>query len=188
MFLVFGAAGACTGKPETDQSAAATAADAAPASTAGCANGFLKARLRGALDTDLDWRDAGMRCEGGPRPGGKGLRVTMAGPIPDSGEPARQLRFIFGIATRDIAPGAAQALPTNVTIIMEGGGQMFATRGDGHCAVEKLERTPLAGDASRQRVHARGYCLDPAGAMSGDGRLHVPTFEFSGVVDAGEKP
>ncbi|HYP79784.1 MAG TPA: hypothetical protein VEQ17_05820 [Steroidobacteraceae bacterium] len=188
MFLVIGAAAACTRKPETDKDQAATPAAPPPAAAAGCADGFLKARLRGALDTDLDWRDAGMRCEGGPRPGGKGLRVTLAGPIPGSGEPARQLRFIFGIATRDIAAGAAQALPTNVTIILEGGGQMYATRGDGHCAVEELERSPLPGDASRQRVHVRGYCLDPAGAMSGDGRLHVPTFEFSGVVDAGEKP
>jgi len=188
MLLVAGAAAACSGKPGNDDKAAANPAANPPPAAAGCADGFLKARLRGALDADLDWHDAGMHCEGGPRPGGKGLRVTLAGPIPDSGEPPRQLRFIFGIATRDVAAGAAQALPTNVTIILEGSGQMFATRGDGHCAVEKLERTPLTDDASRLRVHVRGYCLDPAGAMTGDERLHVPTFEFSGVVNAGEDP
>ena len=149
---------------------------------------FLQARLRGALDADLDWHDAGMRCEGGPRPGGRGLRVTLAGPLPAEGQATRQLRFIFGIGTKDIAAGAAEALPTNVTVILEGGGQMFATRGDGHCAVEKLERTPLPENAHRQRVHVRGYCLDPATAMTGEGRLHIPTFEFSGVVDAGEEP
>jgi len=187
MFLVTGAAAACTGKAETDAGATAAPAARTPAAT-GCADGFLQARLRGALDADLDWHGAGMRCEGGPRPGGKGLRVTLAGPIPGSGEPARQLRFIFGIGTQDVAAGAAQALPTNVTIILEGSGRMFATRGDGHCAVEKLERTPLPDDASRLRVQVRGYCLDPAGAMSGDERLHVPTFEFSGVVNAGEDP
>ena len=38
MFLVFGAAGACTGKPETDQSAAATPAVAAPAEELGGAS------------------------------------------------------------------------------------------------------------------------------------------------------
>jgi hypothetical protein len=198
MLLVAGTTVACARKPETDSGSAATAKPAAApnattatsaAATGACLGGaFLQARLRGALDADLDWHDEGMRCEGGPRPGGRGLRVTLAGPLRTEGQEPRQLRFIFGIGTKDIAAGSAEALPTNVTVILEGGGQMFATRGDGHCAVEKLERTALPDNAHRQRVHVRGYCLDPATALNGEGRLHIPTFEFSGVVDAGEDP
>lgn len=186
---------ACSRKPDAQGTPAATAPPAAltPASTIlpdGCSDvSFLRAQLRGALDADLYWQASSqMRCEGGPRPGGKGLRVSLAGPLPLSAAPYKQLRFIFGIANRDIAPGAAQALPTNVTVILEGNGQMFATRGDEHCAVERLEREALTGRPHQQRVRVSGYCLDPATSMSGDARLLIPTFEFSGVVNAGDEP
>ena len=168
-------------------------AAATAALTACCQGaGSLRARLRGAVDADLNWRDAVMHCEGGPRPDGRGVRVALAGPLQaasgGSSSAPLNLRFIFGIAERDVASGAAQALPTNVTVIVEGDGRMFATRGDEHCAVEKLEREPMPGPAHRQRVQVRGYCLDPAASLNGDEALHIPTFEFSGVVDAGEQP
>jgi hypothetical protein len=63
------------------------------------------------------WSNEAMLCEGGARPDGKGLRVTLAGPLPASGAgdaAPRQLRFI-GIDYKDQAAGTAQALPTNVT-------------------------------------------------------------------------
>jgi hypothetical protein len=171
--------------------APASFAAATAALTAGCQGaGSLHARLRGAVDADLNWRDAVMHCEGGPRPDGKGVRIALAGPLQDasgSGTP-HSLRFIFGIAERDVASGTAQALPTNVTVIIEGDGRMFATRGDERCAVEKLEREAMPGPSHRQRVQVRGYCLDPAASLNGDEALHIPTFEFSGVVDAGEQP
>jgi hypothetical protein len=156
--------------------------------TAGCiagGGGYLQAQLRGALVADLDWRNADMQCEGGLRPDGHGLRVTIAGPLPVAqGAAPRHLRFIFGIDPRDIASGVAQALPTNVTVILEGEQQLYATQGDGHCAVELLERAPLeAAGRKRDRVHARGYCLDPATTLAGDARLLVPTFEFTGVAN-----
>jgi hypothetical protein len=160
-----------------------------PPAAAGCiadGGGALQAQLRGALVADLNWRNADMTCEGGLRPDGQGLRVTMAGPLPvPDGAPPRKLRFIFGVDPHDIAAGAAQALPTNLTVILEGEKQIFATQGDEHCAVELLERSPLPAAKGRQRsrVHARGYCLDPAANLAGDARLHVPTFEFTGVAD-----
>lgn len=161
---------------------------ATAALSAGCeGGGFLQARLRGAVHADLDWHDASMHCEGGPRPEGRGLRVALAGPMP-AGDPRLSLRFIFGIADRDVASGAAQALPTNVTVIIEGDGRAFATRGDERCAVELLQRERVPGSPHRQRVHARGYCMDPAASLNSDERLHIPTFEFSGVIDAGEQP
>jgi hypothetical protein len=147
--------------------------------------GFMQARLRGALSADIDWNNDRMQCEGGPRPDGHGLRVTLAGPLP--GDDTARLRFIFGIGYTDVAAGAAQALPTNVTVIVEGGKQMFATRGDERCAVETLDRAPLTA-GNLVRVHVRGYCTGPANAMSGDSRLLIPTFEFTGVVNNGDIP
>jgi hypothetical protein len=182
---------ACAGGDHQTPAAAAVAGSpGASGSAGGCiagGGGFLQAQLRGAITADVAWNNPGMRCEGGPRPDGQGLRLTLAGPAPE--DASRQLRFIFGIDYQDVAAGVAQALPTNVTVILEGGGRMFATRGDERCAVEKLERVPLAGgDAGLMRVHVRGYCLEPAGEMAGDGRLLIPTFEFTGIARAGESP
>ncbi|MEJ0098910.1 MAG: hypothetical protein WDO12_03885 [Pseudomonadota bacterium] len=162
------------------------------AATGGCIDaggGFLQAQLRGALVADLDWKNAEMRCEGGPRPDGKGLRVTFAGGLPaaqHTGEAStpRQLRFIFGIDEHDTAAGAVQALPTNLTVILEGEQQLYTTLGDDHCAVETLERTPVDGSGGKKaRVHARGYCVGPATNLAGDARVLIPTFEFTGIAD-----
>jgi len=170
---------ACSADP--DQSPEPNATADATGCMAG-AGGYLHAQLRGAVVADINWANADMQCDGGPRPDGKGLRVTFAGKLPDS---ARQLRFIFGIDEHDIAAGAAQALPTNLTVILEGEQQLFATRGSERCAVESLERAALEdGGTSRYRVHARGYCLGPATSVAGDARLLVPTFEFTGIADA----
>jgi hypothetical protein len=176
---------------DKDEAIAKTPGAAAAAAT-GCiagGGGFLQAQLRGAIDADLDWRNELMLCEGGARPDGHGLRVTLAGPLPTADKPARQLRFIFGIDYKDQAAGGAQALPTNVTIILEGEGRMFATRGDDRCAVEKLERVPLLAEGGKfERVHVRGYCTEPAAELAGDARLLLPTFEFTGRVAAGDAP
>lgn len=192
-------------------SGGASAASPVAAAASGCiagGSGALQAQLRGALTADLDWRNEVMLCEGGARPDGKGLRVTLAGPLPAVAEapPAgpttagasptgsphgtpRLLRFIFGIDYADAAAGTAQALPTNITVILEGEGRMFATRGNERCAVEKLERAPLDGQSTGfERVHVRGYCTEPATDLAGDARLLVPTFEFTGRVATGETP
>ena len=68
----------CGGRP-----AAAPVATPAVAPSTGClagGAGYLRATLRGAINTDLYWRDAEMSCEGSLRPDGSGLRVTLAGP------------------------------------------------------------------------------------------------------------
>lgn len=178
---------ACAGdKGDATREAAAAAPSATESGCIASGGGFLRARLRGALSADVDWGNARMQCEGGPRPDGRGLRMTLAGPLP--GNEATKLRFIFGIGHADVAAGSAQALPTNVTVILEGGRQMFATRGDDRCAVETLERTPLMNAGHQDRVHVRGYCTGPASELAGDSRLLIPTFEFTGVVNTGDGP
>jgi hypothetical protein len=158
-------------------------------------DGNLQAQLRGALVADVAWRNDQMQCEGGQRPDGQGLRVTIAGPLPtdaalSTGNASRpKLRFIFGIDLHDAAAGTAQALPTNLTIIIEGEQQLYATRGDDKCAVEILQRTPLAASGGKfDRVAVRGYCTGPAADLSGNIRLLVPTFSFIAQVRNGDNP
>ena len=40
-------------------------------------DGYLRVRLRGARDLDVDWHDADLECEGGERPGQGGLRLAF---------------------------------------------------------------------------------------------------------------
>ncbi|MEO6079757.1 MAG: hypothetical protein ABIQ86_08275 [Steroidobacteraceae bacterium] len=195
VLLVAMGTGACAQSP-TD-----IVANAAPAQTAGClatGDGSLQAELRGALEADLVWQDAQMQCEGGPRPDGEGIRVTIAGPLPAPATPSQSpgagnapahLRFIFGIDLRDTASGVAQALPTNLTVIVEGGQQLYATRGDDKCAVETLQRTPLQASGGKlDRVKVRGYCIGPASDLAGKMRLLVPTFSFTALIRNGDDP
>jgi hypothetical protein len=191
-FLIALGAGACAqSQPEVD-------AVEATAQVAGCleaGDGTLQADLRGALEADLSWSNAQMQCEGGMRPDRNGIRITIAGPLPAM--PARPtalpdsqsaLRFIFGIDLQDTASGAAQALPTNLTVIIEGAQLLYATRGDDKCAVETLERTPLAGNTKLERVKVRGYCSGPASDLAGTSRLFVPTFSFTALLNTGGDP
>jgi hypothetical protein len=165
-----------------------TVAASAPG-TAGClagGDGSLEARLRGALVADLQWQNAEMKCDGGPHPDGSGMRVTIAGPLPGT---SSQLRFIFGIDPHDTASGVAQAFPTNLTVLVEGSGQLYATRGNDKCAVETLQRTPIADSHGKlDRVKVRGYCIDPASDIAGNVRLLVPTFSFTALIRNGDDP
>lgn len=148
-------------------------------------SGSLQARLRGAVTADVAWGNADMQCAGDLRPDDSGMRLTFAGALPgDAGAPPRRVRFIFGVDHEDIAAGAVQALPTNITVIFEGEQRMYATQGKDRCAVEQLERKPVAGGNDRlERVHARGYCVGPATDMAGDANLLMPTFDFAGLID-----
>jgi hypothetical protein len=151
----------------------------APAAAVGClpsGDGHLEAQLRGAIKADVDWNNAAMECDGGPRPDGQGLRVTVAGSL----DGQRRLRFIFGIDLIDTAEGPAQVLPTNLTVIVEGESLLYATRGDDRCAVENLERTEV--EPGLERVTARGYCIGPAADLAGGAPLFVPTFSFAALA------
>jgi len=158
---------------------------------------FLDARLAGAIDQQLHWRAAEMRCDGMRRPDGKGLRVTFSGPTH-----GKQLTLVFGVA--HLAEGATgHAVPVNVTLIREGG-RVYATRGDGNCTLDAVRQTRLAPDtapsastaaapvaaailavppAHRWRIDARGFCLAPARSV-GDGRdaILLSTFDFRGQL------
>jgi hypothetical protein len=178
---------ACTACAPESPPASPSTSTAAGCLTTG--DGALRAQLRGALDADLAWSNAQMQCDGGVRPDGKGVRVTVAGPLlaTTAGTAAtsaapRSLRFIFGIDLHDSAAGAAQVLPTNITVIVEGEQQLYATQGDDKCAVETLERAPIASAKGVERVRVRGYCTGPASDLAGIQRVLIPTFDFTALV------
>jgi hypothetical protein len=142
-------------------------------------NGYLRARIRGSFNLDIDWHNNELECDGGPRPDGSGIRVSFAGPKHSDG---RRMRLVFGV--RNAKEGTAgRELPTNLTVIFEGEERLFATRGDDHCTVDRLqqERLGAPGGAKRSyRIEASGFCISPASALSGDGRILVTRFDFAG--------
>ena len=149
--------------------------------------GYLRARIRGAIDLDLNWTNAEMQCEGGPRPPGKnnernGVRVSIGGPLRTGGH---RIRLVFGIAGVDEGRGG-QALRTNVTLLMEGEKRIFATQGDDKCTVDSLaqERVETLGPGvAVYRVVARGFCIGPATSLSREERVVLTSFDFAGRVE-----
>ena len=166
----------------------------APTSTAtaarGCLpteNGYLRARIRGAMNLDIDWHNAEIECEGGPRPDGRGLRVSFAGPPHSDG---RRLRMVFGVGS--VHEGVtARDLPTNLTVIFEGEQRLFATRGEGNCTVDELrqERVGALGGPKRSwRIVASGFCISPASTLDSNARILVSRFDFAGNAVYEDEP
>ena len=134
---------------------------------------FLRATVRGALTADLDWRSDELQCDGSTRPEGNGLRISIAGPLAGpAGSATRRLRFVFGIDTSR----GNRDLPTNLTVIVEGEGLLFATRGDVRCTIDQLHSD--AGNTVG-RLDARGFCTGPALNVDGSQRLLLSSFDFS---------
>lgn len=172
-----------------DNASATTPATTPAVPAAGCftvGGGYLRARIRGAVDLDLNWKNADMHCEGGPRPSGNGVRVSIGGPA--RGKDGNRIRMVFGIAGVDEGRGG-KALPTNVTLLFEGEKRIFATQGDDKCTVDSLaqERVEvLGGERTVYRVVARGFCVGPATSLTGQERVVVTSFDFAGRVEFGD--
>ena len=153
-------------------------------STHGCVasgDGYLRARIRGALQLDVNLHNAELECDGGPRPDGSGIRVSFAGPERSDG---RRLRMVFGVATA--AEGVnGRELPTNLTVIFEGEQRMFATRGDDKCTVDEFNQErlgALGGPIRTYRVSARGFCIAPVKALNSEQTILVNSFDFAGTI------
>ncbi|HEX4025512.1 MAG TPA: hypothetical protein VHX52_12555 [Steroidobacteraceae bacterium] len=169
--------------------AAAVARGSSGTPGAGCLpshEGYLRAHLRGASDLDIDWQDRQMQCDGDVRPGRHGIRLTFAGRAQPGNH---RVRFVFGI---DAAPaiGTVHNVPASVTVIFEGEGRLYSTRGANACTVDDLQQQPFgAAGAHRVRVSARGFCIGEAGAVGGrnDGLL-LSTFDFDGQMTGDGSP
>ena len=161
---------------------------------AGClpdGSGYFRARIRGAMTLDLDWHNTELECAGGARAQG-GVRLSFAGPLGTSG---RHLRLVFGVS--ELAPGAEvepggsrksvptwHALPTNLTVIVEGAQRLFATRGDDKCTMDSLRLEPLRGPPGSgvYRAVARGFCIGPASGITRNERIILTRFDFAGRI------
>ena len=158
------------------------AADAAPGPGAEllCApsdTGFLRARLKGSIEVDLDWAAGVPQCRGGLRPTGDGVRLLFKGPGPEPGEP---LLIVIGIGP--LRPGQSSTqVPVNLTLVQEGAGQFYATQGDDKCAMDEVHQEPVG--PSLFRLSGRGYCTQPARALQGDGAVLMSRFDVEAVVD-----
>lgn len=160
---------------------------AAPPPPLGClptGNGYLRARIRGALNLDINWRNAELECDGGPRPDGSGIRMSFAGPSVPGG---RRLRLVFGVSAAREGHGG-HTLPTNLTVIVEGGQRLYTTRGEDHCTVDTLnqQRLRAPGAPRRYRVVARGFCVAPATTLNNAERVLISSFDFAGRAVFGD--
>jgi len=142
--------------------------------------GFLRARLQGAIDAEIDWSaPAVAQCLGGPRPGGDGVRLVYKGAVD-----AAPLLIVIGVA--NLLPGtSARNVAANVTLVREGAGSFYSTQGDDKCALDDVRQEPIEGHDGRYRLSARGYCTQPARALgaSDAGSVLVTRFDVSALVD-----
>jgi hypothetical protein len=140
-------------------------------------DGYLRAKIAGAVDAHIDWPNSGTRCEGESRAEPPGVRLSFqraAGARPN-------LLLVFGLT--GVKPGEpAREVKVNLTVIVQGTSRIFGTLGDTRCTVDSLTQRPLGGPGA-YRIEARGFCTQPAHAVRGRGDVLVSTFEFAGPVN-----
>lgn len=146
--------------------------------------GFLSMKLRGSIETDVEWRAPEIECSGMPRPDRRGLRLRFSGPLAGSGE----LAIVF--AAPELAMGmSARGVPVNVTLMDEAGEHIYGTLGDSRCLFDDVEQIALTEPSlppQSFRINARGFCTAPARALDGEGAVLLTRFDFSGFVTYAE--
>jgi hypothetical protein len=150
---------------------------------AGClprGDGYVKARVAGAFEAELDWRDQDIECTGAARPDG-GVRMRFSGLEAKGG----RLVLVLGIGA--LREGRnARLLPVNVTLMREGKGEFYSTQGEDKCMLDEVRQEPLVGIPHRARsyrVVVRGACTEPARAVRGQGAVLLSRFDAAGRVD-----
>jgi hypothetical protein len=170
---------ACKVHAQAQQPAAPAAG---PAQCLPAGNGYLRARLSGAMSTELNWGNDGTECTGAVRPTDGGIRMRFSRP-----DGPGKLVLVFGIA--QLAEGkSARNIPVNVTLIREGAGLFFSTQGDDKCTLDRVTQNAIVGIPNRSRTYrvtARGFCTEPARAVRGKGSVLLSRFDYSGRVDFG---
>lgn len=162
---------------------------APPAGKGGClpgGEGYMRARIAGALNAELRWGNDVVECTGAVRPTDGGVRARFSGPEPE-GE--GRLVLVFGIAKLREGEQARLA-PVNVTVMREGRGEFYSTQGDDKCILDEAKLEPIVGIPHRSRSYrliARGACTEPARAVRGKGAIMLSRFDFAGRVDFEEE-
>ncbi len=163
---------AAASDPAPSRAPVATAAVACLAS----GDGYLRAKMQGAVDARIDWPNSGTRCAGESRDKPPGVRLSFQ----RASGTAPNLLLVFGLT--GVKEGqSAREVSVNLTVIVQGTNRVFGTLGDSRCTVDSLTQRPLQG-ANSYRLEARGFCTQPAHAVRGKGDVLVSTFEFAGPV------
>jgi hypothetical protein len=164
----------------TALSAGATSGATVKAPTVTClatGDGYLRAKMAGAVDANLDWPNSGTRCEGESRDKPPGVRLSFQRPA--GGKP--NLLLVFGLS--GVTQGQpAHEVKVNLTVIVQGTSRIYGTLGDSRCTVDSLSQRALNATGA-YRIEARGFCTQPAHAVRGKGDVLVSTFEFAGLVN-----
>ena len=141
-------------------------------------DGYLRARLQGAIDAELDWSGDVPQCLGAPRPSGDGVRLLFKGPA------AADANLLILIGAGPLEAGESRRnVPANLTVIREGAGEFYATQGDDKCALDEVVQQRLDPLGQRYRLTARGYCTQPARSLHGDGAVLVSRFDVAAIVE-----
>lgn len=153
--------------------AAGDATDAAVECIPG-GGGRLQLAVSGDFVAELDWGNAGTRCDGGPRPAGDALRLMFN--RDDEG-----LLIVIGIT--GLARGATgSGLLANVTVVRQGLGLFYGTLGADACIVEVEGNVAEPGFADAYRVSGHGRCAAAIEAIGREGEIRIAPFSFTGLA------
>lgn len=164
-----------------DEPSAPPAPDTQPVKCLEDGGGFFRARLAGAIDAEIDWGNDGTECSGGERPNGTGLRIAFGRTVDADGD-----KLVLLFAVPDLGEGkSARDIPVDITIIRQGTGEFYGTQGKDRCFLDELAQEPISALPRRTReyrVTGRGYCMQPARAVHGDGYVLVSRFDYAGRI------
>ncbi len=144
----------------------------------GCgAAGFLKARVYGAISATLDWSGDDLKCEGMPRPEGRGARLLFTGSVGDRS-------IVIIVAMPELTRASADAeLASNITFIEEGGSRFFSTADLDVCITQIGSTEALDDSGDRYSVSGSVYCVSPLAEVNGDSSISLSELSFSGLLD-----
>jgi len=139
-------------------------------------DGYLSGTLYGAVNRKIEWRGIDMRCEGGPRPGGEGIRLVFAAADAVNSE---RLVFVIGISgTVDELTDAERA--ANVTVIDESSERFFSSSGQDRCWTTVAS---VNGDGARFRIEGELYCSGSLPSLSDGSSISLRNFRYSGRLN-----
>ncbi len=138
--------------------------------------------LYGSIRASIDWRAGDLTCTGMPRPDGEGARVRLSGPLGMKGE-NRTLAFILGLPDLEVGQ-TGKELPTNVTLIEEGAGRFFGSRGTSDCWTDVRSQERVGGeDEDTYRIEGTLYCVSPLAELNGNTSVTFTELNFTGRLN-----
>ena len=149
---------------------------AGPTSAETVCEGRFEGRIDGAFGARIG-PPARQSCEGGPRPDDDGLRVAYRSVAIGTGD---SLLVILGLPGLERGQTGTR-LPVNITVVREGKGEFFGTRGTDLCTADLTTHEP-AGEPDLWRLAGEGRCREALQAVAREGEITLAPFRFSAVV------